>query len=129
MDWQVLEVLITRTDDIRVASVLARVCKFAPGIPPRMIREERQRRDTEMRKRRLLDELSSLQTEIGFADVFLSERDYHIDDRKSIVEWCYVEHEGETIFTGFVDEDGAPDFVDLTEYIPVLRRTGYWQEE
>ena len=128
MDWQVLEVLITRTDDIRVASALARVCKFAPKVPPRMIREERQRRDTEMRKRILLEELLSLQTEIGFADVFLSERDYRIDDRKSIVEWCYVEREGEIIFTGFVDEDGAPDMVDLTEYIPVLRSTGFWQE-
>lgn len=129
MDWQVLEVLMMHMDDIRVASALARVCKLAPGIPPRMIREELQCRDTEMRKRRLLDELSSLQTEIGFADMFLTERDYRIDDRKSIVEWCYVEREGETIFTGFVDEDGAPDMVDLTEYIPVLRSTGFWEEE
>lgn len=129
MNWQVLDVLMTQMDDIRTASALVRVNRFAPTVPPRMVREERQRRDTETRKRRLLDELASLQTEVGFADMFLSERDYRIDDRKSIVEWCYVEHEGETVFTGFEDEDGVPDMVDLTEYIPVLRRTGYWEEE
>ena len=129
MNWQVLEMLMMHMDDIRVASALARVCKFAPGIPPRIIREERQRRDTEMRKRCLLDELSSLEVEIGVADMFLSERDYCIDDRKSIVEWCHVEYVGPTVFTGFEDEDGVFDFTDLVEYIPVLRSTGFWQEE
>lgn len=114
MDWQVLEVLITRTDDIGVACALAQLNRFAPTVPPHIVREERQRRDrqrrdTETRKRRLLDELASLSR--WEDDFILCER----IDKWSIVGWRYVDGED-------LDEDG-----DLwTRYIPALRRTGFW---
>ena len=126
MEWLILDVLMTHLDDIRTASALSRVGKIAPPIPPRLVREERERRDTVERHVEVMGELHTLQRPIGFADMFLTERDYVVDDRTSIREWCRVEHEGEVMFSGFVHEDGAPDLLDLTEYIPVLRGIGFW---
>ena len=115
------------TDDIGVASALARLTRSAPQIPPRLEKDERERRLTQTRKRHLLSELTSLRTELGLADLLLTERDYRIDDRKSIIEWCVLENEGEVMWDG-TDVDGEPDLIDLTEYRPVLRNTGFWDE-
>ena len=120
MDWQVLDVLTTMADDIRIASALAQLNRFAPTITPQMVKEEHQRRDTGMRKRLVLDELTYLQTNGIF---FFSERDHRIDDETSIVKW----YNEDIIYTGFMDEDGVPVF-DHTS-VPLLKRTGYWDNE
>ena len=127
MNWQIIDVLMSHLDDIRDASALARLNRDAPSIHTGMKKKELERRDTVRRKSLLLTELRALEEEVDFADFFLTERDGQIDDRRSIIRWCRVENEGEILYTEIMDEDGVPDVIDLTEFIPVLRRTGFWQ--